>query len=96
MKSECRHCGGVLAVGRATPTEVSPQGMAEPNLAFIVSRGVRSSWNPIKAIIQGLRRESKYEEQTFPLRAAACVRCGAVEFFLKEKDREQLAEWLEG
>jgi ribosomal protein L32 len=86
MQTVCSQCGEAMIPGRVTSTNVERVGQTEPQLSFVVSAGVPTSGNPIKAILQGIRSETDYREEACLIRGRVCPRCGRVEFYLDEAD----------
>ena len=85
MQTVCGNCSEAMIQGRV----VEPQD--EQPLSFIVSSGTPTSINPIKAILQGMRNEPTYREETFSIRGRACPRCGRFEFYLDAADLPRLS-----
>jgi hypothetical protein len=61
---------------------------------FVVNAGAPTSWNPVKAVWQGMRQEPDYREETYPIRGRVCPRCGKVELFLAEADLAKLGAFV--
>jgi hypothetical protein len=57
---------------------------------FVVNGGAPTSWNPVKAVLQGMREEPDYREATYPIGGRVCPRCGKVELFLAAADLAKL------
>jgi hypothetical protein len=57
---------------------------------FVVNAGTPTSWNPVKAVLQGMGEEPDYREESYPIRGRVCPRCGKVELFLAAPDLAKL------
>ena len=84
MHVVCGQCGEAMIPGRVTPTGVESDG--DPRLSFVVSAGTPTSWNPIKAVLQGMHGDPAFREEVCPIRSRVCPRCGRVELFLDMED----------
>ena len=83
MQSVCSQCGAAMVQGTVAPTGVMSGQM---ELSFIVSAGVQTSLNPIKAVFQGMREEHPYREESCTIRGRVCSGCGRFEFFIDPED----------
>jgi hypothetical protein len=61
---------------------------------FVVNAGAQTSWNPVKAVLQGMRKEPDYREETYPIRGRVCPRCGKVELYLDAAAITKLTAFL--
>src|SRR5262245_21998751 len=82
-------CGEAMIPGRVTPAGVEEAG--DPRLSFVVSAGTPTSWNPIKAVRQGMRGDPPFREEACPIRGRVCPRCGRVELFLDPEDMSRVS-----
>ena len=90
MQAVCGQCGVAMISGRIATTS------EEWQLSFVVSAGTPASWNPVKAVLQGMRGEPTYQEEVCPIRGRVCPRCGRVEFCLDEADLAKVIRLAEG
>jgi hypothetical protein len=81
VQAICGQCGEVMTPGRVAPTGVDFSDGQQPQLSFVV--GSPTSWNPLKAFLQGLRETG---QEALPIRGRVCIRCGRFEFFLDPAD----------
>jgi hypothetical protein len=58
----------------------------DTSVLFVVNAGTPTSWNPVKAVLQGMRGEPDYRGEAYPIRGRVCPRCGRFEFFLDAAD----------
>jgi hypothetical protein len=58
----------------------------DTSVLFVVNWATPTSWNPVKAVLQGMREEPGYRQEAYPIRGRVCPRCGKVEFFLEASD----------
>jgi len=87
MQALCKDCGEPMIAG-----QVVSQERARPDtpVLFVVNAGTPTSWNPVKAVLQGMREEPGYREEAYPVRGRVCPRCGNFEFFLEVADLTKL------
>jgi hypothetical protein len=83
MQALCKDCGEPMMAG-----SVVSQERTRPDIPvlFVVSAGTSTSWNPVQALLQGMREEPDYREEAYPIRGRVCPRCGKVELFLGAAD----------
>jgi hypothetical protein len=82
----CARCGGEMILGQLSSAESE---------SLVISCGTPTSLNPLFAILQGIRGEPDYYEQSFQIYARTCTQCGIVETCLKNEDVQLLARALQ-
>jgi hypothetical protein len=90
MQVMCGRCDKAMIAGVVTPTGLDDH--VERGLTFTVSAGSPTSLNPVKAVLQGMRGEPDYREQTCPVRARVCPSCGRLEFCLDPEDLRRVTD----
>jgi len=90
MQALCKDCDEAMIAGRVDSLKRIQQ---ETPLLFVVNAGVPTSWNPVEAVLQGMRAEPDYREECYPIRGQVCPRCGKVELFLAEEDLAKLRKF---
>src|SRR5262245_13739595 len=85
MQAVCGSCGEAMIQGDVATSE------DHESLSFIVRSGTPTSMNPIKAVMQGVRQEPAYREESCSIRGRACPRCGRFEFCIDAADLARLS-----
>jgi hypothetical protein len=90
MQAPCKDCGEPTIAGQVVSQERS---RPDTPVLFVVNAGTPTSWNPVRALLQGMRQDPDYREEAYPIRGRVCPRCGKVEVFLEAADLTKLGEF---
>jgi hypothetical protein len=83
MQALCKDCDEPMIAGQVVSQErIRP----DTSVLFVVNAGTPTCWNPVKAVLQGMREETGFRQEGYPIRGRVCPRCGKVEFFLEAAD----------